>query len=319
MPSTNTTIDLTQQSNLSSNFLKDIVTEEANDSQSYAIKPSFGEGIAYFDGDINNFFYVILRLRDPNKRFLVLIFDELWAINADNTLSTSSLGIPLKVAAWAMAQNTFYLQKSNEFVKKVMLFINVDWLEKEFGGELKNSELSQLLGADGTLYQSYLVLPAFLVKQLAEFAQAPLQTLTKRFFESTLFFIINSFIKTVSLTQNEEERPVTLNIYYEPLKQYIDAKLSTFSGNVPTIEEAASALNISTTTFKLLFKSIFNKNYGEFFFEVKMTRAVELLQNKQMPIAQIAKKAGFRHSSNFIRAFKNNFGVTPLEYRKMIN
>ena len=41
-----------------------------------------------------------------------------------------------------------------------------------------------------------------------------------------------------------------------------------------------------------------------------------LLQNTEMQVSDIAAQVGYESEGYFYRLFKNQYGVTPLEYRK---
>ena len=41
----------------------------------------------------------------------------------------------------------------------------------------------------------------------------------------------------------------------------------------------------------------------------------QLLEETELPVSEIAQRAGYYHTSNFIRMFKKDTGLTPNEYR----
>jgi AraC-like DNA-binding protein len=49
--------------------------------------------------------------------------------------------------------------------------------------------------------------------------------------------------------------------------------------------------------------------------QVRLERAMALLQRSQRPIKQVAESVGFRHEKSFIRAFKGWTGLSPGEWR----
>ena len=49
---------------------------------------------------------------------------------------------------------------------------------------------------------------------------------------------------------------------------------------------------------------------------VKLNNAMELLKDTDMKIPVISEKSGFRDANYFHKIFKNQTGITPLEYRK---
>ena len=49
---------------------------------------------------------------------------------------------------------------------------------------------------------------------------------------------------------------------------------------------------------------------------VRMERAGELLQDTSVPVAEIARSVGYRHSAQFAKAFRRYHGVPPSHWRR---
>lgn len=69
------------------------------------------------------------------------------------------------------------------------------------------------------------------------------------------------------------------------------------------------------------FQRVFSAYMGESLSQYTLTRRLELaakklLSQKSLPIAEVALTSGFEGHSNFTRAFKKHFGLTPNEFRK---
>ncbi len=56
------------------------------------------------------------------------------------------------------------------------------------------------------------------------------------------------------------------------------------------------------------------KSFSKILLEQRMERAVSLLKGTQLPIEEIASMLGYSNHSNFYKAFKEYFGLTPREY-----
>ena len=50
---------------------------------------------------------------------------------------------------------------------------------------------------------------------------------------------------------------------------------------------------------------------------VRMDKAAQLLTNTSQNVDTIAQQTGYYNSSSFIRRFKQVYGITPNEYRKI--
>jgi AraC family transcriptional regulator len=89
---------------------------------------------------------------------------------------------------------------------------------------------------------------------------------------------------------------------------------SNYTRNV-SLEEIAAASCLSKFHFLRLFKTAFNKTPGEFIDELRIKKALELIRNSKLGIAQIAANIGYTNSSSFSRMFKNRVGRYPSEIR----
>ncbi len=79
----------------------------------------------------------------------------------------------------------------------------------------------------------------------------------------------------------------------------------------PTIPALAAQVGMSGTKLKKGFKQVFGASIGQFLLQHRMTRARELIVNRQIDVAQAAFSVGYSNVSHFIRYYKKIFGVTP--------
>lgn len=84
-----------------------------------------------------------------------------------------------------------------------------------------------------------------------------------------------------------------------------------------TIEELALKFHINQTTLKSAFKTVFGKPLAAYMKEYRIKRAMELLSNGGLSIAEIAYEVGYENQSKFTKAFKDFAGMLPKDYRKM--
>jgi AraC family transcriptional regulator len=66
------------------------------------------------------------------------------------------------------------------------------------------------------------------------------------------------------------------------------------------------------------FPKYFNTTVGDYLKKLRIEQAAGLLAKSGIPLTQIGYECGFADQSHFIRSFKNDVGVTPLQYRKII-
>jgi len=88
--------------------------------------------------------------------------------------------------------------------------------------------------------------------------------------------------------------------------------------NKQSLTELAKKLKVHPVTLSRQFPRYYHCRIGEFLRQLRMEKAVSLLAKKSIPISDIAEHCGFSESSNFIRCFKKQKGITPEAYRKMI-
>jgi AraC family transcriptional regulator len=64
-----------------------------------------------------------------------------------------------------------------------------------------------------------------------------------------------------------------------------------------------------------IFKQKFKATIGEYQLQAKLAKALHTLLNSQQSISDIAFVHGFHDDAHFIRAFKNQYGISPFQFR----
>lgn len=82
------------------------------------------------------------------------------------------------------------------------------------------------------------------------------------------------------------------------------------------IAQIARKVNLGTSKLKKGFKLHYGMGLYSFLKKQRMIKAAELLAGTNKTIKQIARSAGFKHASNFTKAFGSYHGITPGKYRK---
>ena len=83
-----------------------------------------------------------------------------------------------------------------------------------------------------------------------------------------------------------------------------------------TLEEFAQQVNMSKYHFLRKYKKETGMTPLEDFKKLRLLKAVELLQNTNLPLKAIADMTGFANEYHFSREFKNRMNQTPGEFRK---
>lgn len=86
-----------------------------------------------------------------------------------------------------------------------------------------------------------------------------------------------------------------------------------------SLEEAAQIARLSPYHFIRTFKAYTSKSPYEYLMFVKINKAKELLSSNMYSITEICFMCGFNSLSNFINYFRKKVGISPSEYRKILN
>lgn len=85
----------------------------------------------------------------------------------------------------------------------------------------------------------------------------------------------------------------------------------------PTIDQLSRLVGINRTKLKAGFREVFGVTVQEYRMRVRMAEARRLIEETDLPMAEIGRRVGFSHAANFTQVIKRNFGMRPLELRKV--
>jgi len=81
-------------------------------------------------------------------------------------------------------------------------------------------------------------------------------------------------------------------------------------------DEVARQFMLSPSYFRYLFKSITSKTFTEHIHNIRISKAMEMLKTTDMRVLDISCEIGFNNVNHFNKVFRQQTGVTPLQYRK---
>jgi AraC-like DNA-binding protein len=81
--------------------------------------------------------------------------------------------------------------------------------------------------------------------------------------------------------------------------------------NKLTLDELSFLCNMSVSTFKRVFQKHYQQSPIKWFQNQRLEYAAYLLNKEKRKSSEIFDLVGYENHSNFIKAFKNKFGVTP--------
>ncbi|QQZ61204.1 response regulator [Paenibacillus sonchi] len=105
----------------------------------------------------------------------------------------------------------------------------------------------------------------------------------------------------------------------ENAQQQIAAKVRTFihehlSEGI-SLQIIADHVGLHPVYLSKIYKTVMNETIGDYIFQFRMERAIHLLRNTDLKIAEISDQLGFQATPHFIKIFKEHFGTTPQDYR----
>lgn len=84
------------------------------------------------------------------------------------------------------------------------------------------------------------------------------------------------------------------------------------------IEQAAAAAGVSPTHLVRLFKEDTGETPYHYYLQLKITHLKEVLKDRNLSIAQAFLACGFKNPKNSARFFKEQVGMTPSAYRRLL-
>lgn len=124
------------------------------------------------------------------------------------------------------------------------------------------------------------------------------------------------YLDALELPEAAEEKPYFYKTQVEKIKAIQEFLKQHMEENF-TQEELAAKFDISLTTMKKCFKSVFGSTIAAWLVEYRMNQAAVLLKTDcDMRVAEIAGRVGYDSPSKFAIAFRKVMGMSPVEYRK---
>lgn len=131
----------------------------------------------------------------------------------------------------------------------------------------------------------------------------------KKEFTGPFSVVINPI--RIELRQSTEKHNIS-DSYISQVVKYIEEHIQD---NL-SIESIVAQIPLSRRNIELKFKHIMHTSIYQYVLKCRIDLFSHLLQTTDLPLADIAEKAGFREYSNISRIFKKFKGCTPFEYRQ---
>lgn len=150
--------------------------------------------------------------------------------------------------------------------------------------------------------------------------------LTKPFSEEELNITIQALLNRCKVMQENKERNERIEEGGESklstneqlfLNTVVDIIHNQMAQQKVNINDLSAALFISPKQLNRRINAITGENISKYILRIRMVKAKQLLDSdKNYTIAEVALKCGYDENSNFTRAFKLYYNITPTQYRK---
>ncbi|AZK46083.1 response regulator [Paenibacillus lentus] len=150
-----------------------------------------------------------------------------------------------------------------------------------------NRLLSNLVGSTAVLDRS-----VYSVQQLSEWA----------------LYMLDKIQRSDQAEQRSSREKMTLKI-----REYIDGNLSTAS-----LQTIADAIYLHPVYLSRLYKAETGEGISEYIQKQRMLKAIELLKNSSLKIYEISEQMGFKNAAYFSKVFREEYGMTPNEFREQL-
>ena len=82
------------------------------------------------------------------------------------------------------------------------------------------------------------------------------------------------------------------------------------------VDQVAEDMNMSTATLRRRLLQATGESPKAYFTAIQMQKARQLLSQNELPVAEIARLCGYQEVTNFTRAFKRIYNISPSQYIK---
>lgn len=122
----------------------------------------------------------------------------------------------------------------------------------------------------------------------------------------------NKYLKEMSIG----EKDITYSLADENLLENLAVKMNEYLTDPElTVEALAAELNMSRSVLYRKVKAITGLSVSEYINAFRLKKAMQLLQNTNLPVAEIATQTGYSDPRYFSRVFKKQYGNPPSKYQ----
>lgn len=179
------------------------------------------------------------------------------------------------------------------------------WFSSEKNEEFFDMFFKRELGADNLM-----ILPADRHKSLFSLCHDLMNK------SNTEFAKLYHFIRLIEYLNYAETPDLNVNMYPHDVYDVLDYINSNFTEQISICDLAKNA-HVSLSTLERHFFDALRMTPSSYLKNKRLSNAAEMLYNGSS-VTDACYKSGFSDQSKFITLFKQNYGFTPLQYKKKV-
>ena len=134
---------------------------------------------------------------------------------------------------------------------------------------------------------------------------------------TSCFRVENDQVSAEAAVEVEAEDDHQTNARMQKLREDVEEYLAAnYSDSALSQITVADHFGISTYSLSRLFSNVIGISFAQYISSLRLEEAKHLLEETELSIAEISREIGMSNPNYLSRVFKQNFGVTPVQYRK---
>lgn len=145
-------------------------------------------------------------------------------------------------------------------------------------------------------------------------SEARLNTSSELMLLGHLYIFLSLLIQNNRKSSSYETKFLNQEKYVKRVIEFIS---KNYSGKI-SISEIALSIGLDRSYLYLIFKKLMKMSPQEFLINYRIERAVNLLQNSDLTIGDIARSVGYEDPLQFSKIFKKIKGMSPNQFRQKL-
>ena len=141
-----------------------------------------------------------------------------------------------------------------------------------------------------------------------------MQSHFRKIFEKAKFLEIFSLLMEAAFHQTPDVCPVAMSPSIEGKLRQVRLHIMEHLDEAPDPDKLAIRYDLPKTTLREGYRYVFGKTLHQFHTDHKLESAMQMLNEGEMLVKEVAFKIGYQNPSHFISAFKKKYGFTPKQY-----